>query len=81
MILLISDAAQANDYKTKIGPPRTPHPKPCTATAVPTGAAPAASRRAAAYFACGAGRGAEPLLKKGATLGLSHGFLLGHLVR
>jgi hypothetical protein len=22
----------------------------------------------------------EPLLKKGATLGLSHGFLLGHLV-
>jgi ketol-acid reductoisomerase len=39
VILLISDAAQANDYKTKI----------------------------------------EPLLKKGATLGLSHGFLLGHL--
>jgi hypothetical protein len=24
---------------------------------------------------------AEPLIKKGATLGLSHGFLLGHLVR
>mmetsp|Transcript_8261 Transcript_8261/g.19255 ORF Transcript_8261/g.19255 Transcript_8261/m.19255 type:complete len:560 (+) Transcript_8261:63-1742(+) len=39
VMLLISDAAQANDYKTKI----------------------------------------EPLLKKGATLGLSHGFLLGHL--
>jgi len=39
VILLISDAAQANDYKKKI----------------------------------------EPLLKKGATLGLSHGFLLGHL--
>ena len=42
MILLISDAAQANDYKTKIGPPRTPHPKPCAAPAVPAGAAPAA---------------------------------------
>jgi len=39
VMLLISDAAQANDYKKKI----------------------------------------EPLLKKGATLGLSHGFLLGHL--
>jgi len=39
VMLLISDAAQANDYKTKI----------------------------------------EPLIKKGATLGLSHGFLLGHL--
>lgn len=39
VMLLISDAAQANTYKTKI----------------------------------------EPLLKKGATLGLSHGFLLGHL--
>eukprot|EP00292_Cryptomonas_paramecium_P033590 CAMPEP_0113706148 /NCGR_PEP_ID=MMETSP0038_2-20120614/27553_1 /TAXON_ID=2898 /ORGANISM="Cryptomonas paramecium" /LENGTH=561 /DNA_ID=CAMNT_0000631287 /DNA_START=57 /DNA_END=1742 /DNA_ORIENTATION=- /assembly_acc=CAM_ASM_000170 len=39
VMLLISDAAQATDYKTKI----------------------------------------EPLLKKGATLGLSHGFLLGYL--
>lgn len=39
VMLLISDAAQANTYKDKI----------------------------------------EPLLKKGATLGLSHGFLLGHL--
>jgi ketol-acid reductoisomerase len=39
VMLLISDAAQANLYKEKI----------------------------------------EPLLKKGATLGLSHGFLLGHL--
>jgi ketol-acid reductoisomerase len=39
VMLLISDAAQATEYKTKF----------------------------------------EPLLKKGATLGLSHGFLLGHL--
>merc|ERR1719199_1581440 len=39
VMLLISDAAQATDYKEKF----------------------------------------EPLLKKGATLGLSHGFLLGHL--
>eukprot|EP00960_Hanusia_phi_P027257 746720-Hanusia_phi.AAC.2 len=39
VMLLISDAAQANDYKSKI----------------------------------------EPLIKPGATLGLSHGFLLGHL--
>jgi ketol-acid reductoisomerase len=39
VMLLISDAAQATDYKEKF----------------------------------------EPLIKKGATLGLSHGFLLGHL--
>merc|ERR1719199_1343924 len=39
VMLLISDAAQATEYKTKF----------------------------------------EPLIKKGATLGLSHGFLLGHL--
>jgi hypothetical protein len=55
VILLISDAAQANDYKTKIGPPRTPHPKPCAAPAVPAGAAPAASRRGAAYLLAGRG--------------------------
>jgi ketol-acid reductoisomerase len=60
VMLLISDAAQANDYKKKIGEYIYACEKDFFLLT--------------AVFS-------EPLLKKGATLGLSHGFLLGHLVR